>query len=50
MLVGYPGQSWLTGTDAQLFAALAGRARFLTVADAAVTGEGDLPNQEDFTS
>ncbi len=50
VLVGYPGQSWLTGTDAQLFAALAGRARFLTVADAAVTGEGDLPNQEDFTS
>lgn len=50
VLAEHPGQSWLTGTDAQLFEALGGRARFLTVADAAVCGEGVLPNQEDFSS
>ncbi|SBW08284.1 DNA replication and repair protein RecF [uncultured Alphaproteobacteria bacterium] len=50
VLAAHPGQSWLTGTDAHLFAALAGRARFLTVADAAVCGEGVLPNQEDQSS
>lgn len=47
VLVGFPGQSWLTGTDAALFAALEGRARFLTVADAAVTGDSASPSNED---
>lgn len=38
-LAGFPGQSWLTGTDAALFAPLRGRAQFLAVDSAAVTGE-----------
>lgn len=50
VLAEHPGQSWLTGTDAELFAALADRARFLTVADAAVCGEDILPNREDHSS
>ena len=36
-LLGLGAQAWLTGTDAGLFAALAGRAGFFTVADGTVT-------------
>ena len=36
-LLGLGAQAWLTGTDAGLFAALAGRAGFFTVADGGVT-------------
>lgn len=40
VLTDFPGQAWLSGTDAQLFAPLRGRARFLAVLDAAVTEDG----------
>ena len=38
-LYGLGSQAWLTGTDRQLFAALAGRAQFFHVADASLTPE-----------
>lgn len=37
VLAGLDGQTWFTGTDAGLFAALKGAARFLSVADGALT-------------
>jgi DNA replication and repair protein RecF len=37
ILAGLDGQSWFTGTDAALFAPLRGLARFLSVADGALT-------------
>ena len=36
-LLGLGGQVWLTGTDEDLFAGLAGRAEFFTVADGVVS-------------
>ncbi len=47
LLAGFPGQSWLTGTDAALFAPMRGRARFLAVDNAALTGDGASPMSED---
>jgi DNA replication and repair protein RecF len=47
LLAGFPGQSWLTGTDAALFAPMRGRARFLAVDNAALTGDGASPMNED---
>jgi DNA replication and repair protein RecF len=37
LLAGLDGQAWFTGTDAALFAPLRGAARFLSVADGALT-------------
>jgi len=45
ILTAFPGQSWLTGTDAELFAPLKGRAQFLAVQDAAVTGDCIVPEK-----
>ncbi len=36
-ICGLAGQVWMSGTDGQLFAALAGRAQFYAVADASVS-------------
>ncbi len=43
ILSDFPGQSWLTGTDPELFAPLRGRAQFLAVRESAVTGDGASP-------
>ena len=37
LMLALGGQVWLTGTDDDLFAALAGQAEFFTVADGVVT-------------
>ena len=39
-LAGLESQAWITGTEAQLFAPLAGAARFLSVADGALSEAG----------
>lgn len=41
LLAGLDGQSWLTGTDAALFAPMKGAARFLSVADGALAETTD---------